>query len=225
MPVERERRSEWEGERERRAQKPNPNEYFLPLENERGGWKKKVKKKSQKKKKEEGGPDSKEFMLVWWGPCAGLERRWGAERTLWTRLDDSTPSWVPFFKRGKETLRFTVTTSRLYSVHVKLHWGVQWITVLWCYKEPSPPIHHGRTLALFMFQRFTLTRQCWHFSTYAVWESRNCEKCEPDRKKLQTDNNVRKKRHVDKITVPFVWHEADVDKAASESSSLTEFIE
>lgn len=153
MSVEREKRSEWERDRERQALKPNPNKYFLPLENERGSWKKKVKKE------EEGGPDSKEFMLVWWGPCAGLERRWGVERTLWTRLDDSTPSQVPFLKRGKETLRFTVTTSRLYSVNVKLHWAVQWITVPWCHKESSPPIHSAQTLTLFMLQRFTLTRR------------------------------------------------------------------
>lgn len=154
------KRSEWEGERERQAQKPNPNKYFLPLENERGGWKKKKKKEKEAKDEEEGGPDSEEFMLVWWGPSARLERRWGAERTLWTRLDDSTPSWVPFLKRGKETLRFTVTTSRLYSVNVKLRWGVQWITV----REPSPPIL--RHWALFMFERFTLTQQYWHFSAY-----------------------------------------------------------
>ncbi len=89
MPMEREKRSEWEGEREDgHKNQIQMNIFFL--------WKMKgvVEKKKKKKsnKVEEGGPDSEEVMLVWWGPCAGLERRWGAERTLWTRLDDSTPS-------------------------------------------------------------------------------------------------------------------------------------
>lgn len=136
---------------------------------------KKVAKKKVKKE-EEGGPDSKEFMLVWWGPCSGLERRRGAERTLWTRLDDATLSQVLFLERGKETLRFTVTTSRLYSVNVKLHWAVQWITVPWCHKEPSLPIHCAQTLTLFMFQGFTLARQHRHFLL---------DICEPNRKILE----------------------------------------
>lgn len=65
----------------------------------------------------------------------------------------------PFLKRGKEMLRFTVTTSRLYNVNVKLHWGVPW-------KEPSPPIRHTRTLTLFMFQGIPLTQQPDTFSVY-----------------------------------------------------------
>lgn len=169
MPVERERRSGWEGERERRAQKPNPNKYFLPLENERGGW-----RKSQKKE-EEGGPDSEEFMLVWWRPRSNGELSIHSGHG-WTRLDDSNPSQVPFLRCGKETLRVTVTWSRLYSVNVKLHWEVWWIMAPWCLKDPSPPIHCAQTLALFVFQRFMLTLQGWHFSPRTLEKVKTADK-------------------------------------------------
>lgn len=166
MPVERERRSGWEGERERRAQKPNPNKYFLPLENERGGWKKKVKKR--------GGGRTRQ-----WGVYVGVmkaQEQWGAEHTQWTRLDDSNPSQVPFLRCGKETLRVTVTWSRLYSVNVKLHWEVWWIMAPWCLKDPSPPIHCAQTLALFVFQRFMLTLQGWHFSPRTLEKVKTADK-------------------------------------------------
>lgn len=165
MPVERERRSGWEGERERRAQKPNPNKYFLPLENERGGWKKKSKKRGGRTRQ--------------WGVYVGVmkaQEQWGAEHTQWTRLDDSNPSQVPFLRRRKETLRVTVTWSRLYSVNVKLHWEVWWIMAPWCLKEPSPPIHCAQTLALFVFQRFMLTLQGWHFSTRTLEKVKTADK-------------------------------------------------
>lgn len=102
-------------------------------------------------------------------------------------------------------LKFTVTTSRLYNVNVKLHWGVQWITVPWCYKEPSPPIHHAWTLALFMFQRITLTQQHWHFFCLYFARSRNWD-CETHRRTLKLIIRS-ENRHSNQIIV--------LDKAAS----------
>lgn len=58
-----------------------------------------------------------------------------------------------FLKPGEETLRFTVATSRLYNVDVKVHARAQRITAPWCFEEPSPPSHHARTPTLFVFKR------------------------------------------------------------------------
>lgn len=104
----------------------------------------------------EGGRDSEEFMLVWWGP--GLEQRRGAERTLRTRLDDWSPSWVlAFLQRGKEMLMFTLTTSRLYNVNVKLHRRAQ----------SHPPCLY--TSFIYIFKNTALTRQTLPFlSVYTL---------------------------------------------------------
>lgn len=118
----------------------------------KSGWKKKRRREGGK----EGGRDSGEFMLVWWGP--GLEQRRGAERTLRTRLDDWSPSWVlAFLQRGKEMLMFTLTTSRLYNVNVKLHRRV-----------PShPPCLY--TSFIYIFKNTALTRQTLTFlSAYTL---------------------------------------------------------
>lgn len=80
------------------------------------------------------------------------------ERSLWTRLGDSTLHKCPF-KAQEEVLRFTVNTSRLYSVNVKLHWGAGWTTLPWCYKKPTQPISTSPTPALFMFHRFLLIQE------------------------------------------------------------------
>lgn len=141
MPVQRDRRG-------KRWYKKNHiwKEIFLPLENEE--W--------LKEEEEEGGRDSEEFMLVWWGP--GLEQRWGAERTLRTRLDDWSPSWVlALLQRGKEMLMFTLTTSRLYNVNVKLHRRVQ----------SHPPCLY--TSFIYIFKNTALTRQTLTFlSVYTL---------------------------------------------------------
>lgn len=108
---------------------------------------------------EEGGRDSQEFVWERWRPCTGLERWRGAEQTLWTRLDDS-PFMSRRQKRGEVTPRFTVTTSRLYSVNVKPHGAARWITS----KDTIPT--HPQTPALFILHRFTLTQDHWHVSAH-----------------------------------------------------------
>lgn len=120
------------------AQNPNPNKYFHTF----GKW---------KCGSEKGDGQAEETAWV-------HVRVMRLERSLWTRLGDSTLHKCPF-KAQEEALRFTVTTSRLYSVNVKLHWGPWWTTLPWCYKKPSQAIHTSRTPTLFMFHSFMLIQE------------------------------------------------------------------
>lgn len=153
MSVERERRmTEGEGERKMGTQTKSKRRFSSS-----GKWKGWLRKKKARE-------DQTVRSLCWCDEGPALGWSGDGEQSVhcghgWTTQPLHK---CPFLRRGKEMLRFTVTTSRLYNVNVKLHWGVPW-------KEPSPPICHTRTLALFMFQGIPLTQQSRHvFSLY--WE-------------------------------------------------------
>lgn len=125
-------------------------------------------------------------MLVWWRPSSNGELSIHSGHG-WTT---QTLHRSPFLRRGKETLRVTVTWSRLYSVNVKLHCGVQWITTPRCHKEPSTPIHRAHTGFICVSEIHADSAE----PTFFCLRSGRRESCnyECSRQTLKTDNGVRK---------------------------------
>lgn len=130
----------WERERERWAHKKGRFFFFFLL------WKMKGVVEKARRSEEQT------VSIFCWcdeGLCTGPERsvHCGDTQTTQTLLHKF------FLKPGEETLRFTVATSRLYNVDVKLHAEGQWKTAPWCFEEPSTPSSHPWTPTLFVFQR------------------------------------------------------------------------
>lgn len=136
-------------------------ERFLPLENEKSGWKK-------KRRRREGGTEGRREDETVRSLCrcdGGLALGWSSdgEQSVpcghgWTTgaLHESSPFFFFFLQRGKEMLMFTLTTSRLYNVNVKLHRRVQ----------SHPPCLY--TSFIYIFKNTALTREHWHFCLFTL---------------------------------------------------------
>lgn len=94
-----------------------------------GKWKGWLRKKGGGRTRQWGFYVGVMRALRWAGAATG-ER---SERCGHAQTTQALLYKLPFLKPGKEMLRFTVTTSRLYNVDVKLRARSRWITVPWVF--------------------------------------------------------------------------------------------